>query len=287
MKKIVLLTALFLVTWNSLSAQTSDDNYTPLVREGSEWMFYSPRESTHYKYFIQGDTVVNGFNYKVVYRMGVHFAGNESEEIVMMLTRHGLVREEDKKVYSRSLDYSGFYMMSELINEPTGEYILYDFSDLKKFYEDWLAFYNQVSYGNDVITEVKDTCMLVDRKCYKVNIGRGHKVIEGIGAYYDRYGDVFRRMCIYFASDGSNNQLVSMKNGDGEYEYFNKDLYDQTQLSIHDVNDDKAVDISDVNMLVNVVLGREESTTNCYVTEDSDIDVEDVNSVINYLLGKD
>ena len=78
-----------------------------------------------------------------------------------------------------------------------------------------------------------------------------------------------------------------MKNGDGEYEYFNKDLYDQTQLSIHDVNDDKAVDISDVNMLVNVVLGREESTTNCYVTEDSDIDVEDVNSVINYLLGKD
>ena len=82
-------------------------------------------------------------------------------------------------------------------------------------------------------------------------------------------------------------QLVSMKNGNGEYEYFNKDLYDQMQLWVHDVNKDKAVDVSDVNLLVNVILGIHESTTNCYVTEDSDIDVADVNSVINYMLAKD
>ena len=57
-----------------------------------------------------------------------------------------------------------------------------------------------------------------------------------------------------------------------------------------DVNGDGSVDISDVNILINIMLGIDRAETydgRAYVTDgDTNVDVADVNAVINIMLGK-
>ena len=53
-----------------------------------------------------------------------------------------------------------------------------------------------------------------------------------------------------------------------------------------DANDDNQVDISDVNAVINMMLGKAEMVANCDVNGDGIIDISDVNAVINLMLGK-
>ena len=53
-----------------------------------------------------------------------------------------------------------------------------------------------------------------------------------------------------------------------------------------DVNGDGKVDISDVNAVINAVLGKVEVTPAADVTGDNQVDISDVNYVINVMLGK-
>ena len=53
-----------------------------------------------------------------------------------------------------------------------------------------------------------------------------------------------------------------------------------------DVTGDGQVDIADVNAVINIMLGKAESTTAGDVTGDGGIDIADVNAVINIMLGK-
>jgi hypothetical protein len=53
-----------------------------------------------------------------------------------------------------------------------------------------------------------------------------------------------------------------------------------------DANGDGAVDISDVNAVINMMLGKSEMVLNCDVNGDGVIDISDVNAVINLMLGK-
>ncbi len=53
-----------------------------------------------------------------------------------------------------------------------------------------------------------------------------------------------------------------------------------------DVNGDGIVDITDVNMVINMVLGKVDKTTAGDIDGSGDIDITDVNSVINIMLGK-
>ncbi len=60
-------------------------------------------------------------------------------------------------------------------------------------------------------------------------------------------------------------------------------------LDLGDVNGDKVVDVSDVNTLINYMLGKQSDLTNFGVGDinnDGIIDVSDVNAVINIMLGK-
>ena len=60
-------------------------------------------------------------------------------------------------------------------------------------------------------------------------------------------------------------------------------------LDLGDVNGDKVVDISDVNTLINYILGKQSDLTNFGVGDinnDGVIDISDVNAVINIILGK-
>ncbi|WP_407401759.1 hypothetical protein [Sodaliphilus sp.] len=280
-RKMFLIIAFVLASWSSISAQTSDDNYTPLVREGSEWVYFSNVLGDYYRLYITGDTTVNGNTYKVIRRFGSYPDYND----IPMTTTHAIIREENKRVYASRVDGCSYInnVSGELYNSETQESLLYDFNNLEQFYQDWYAFYGKSSAGNQIVSETTDSCLLVSRNCYKVRYGVFHNVIEGIGAYYDKDGDLLcRPFC--FKSQALGYKLVSMKNGVGEYEYFNKDLYNKMMLSVHDANNNKTVDISDVNTVIDAVLGLEKHPEYCYVTEDSDLDVADVNAVINYIL---
>lgn len=62
-----------------------------------------------------------------------------------------------------------------------------------------------------------------------------------------------------------------------------------TEYLLGDVNDDRTVDVTDVNILINVILGKDQASNyghRCYVTDDETVDVSDVNAVINIILGK-
>jgi len=53
-----------------------------------------------------------------------------------------------------------------------------------------------------------------------------------------------------------------------------------------DVNLDGTVNISDVTMLVNIILGKSSPTISSNVNEDSDINISDVTTLVNIILGK-
>ena len=57
---------------------------------------------------------------------------------------------------------------------------------------------------------------------------------------------------------------------------------------VGDVNGDKSVDVSDVNIVINIMLGKASASDypNANVDGQNGIDVGDVNMVINIMLGK-
>ena len=53
-----------------------------------------------------------------------------------------------------------------------------------------------------------------------------------------------------------------------------------------DVNGDGKVDVSDVNVAINIMLGKNEAIPAADVNGDGKVDVSDVNIIINIMLGK-
>ena len=53
-----------------------------------------------------------------------------------------------------------------------------------------------------------------------------------------------------------------------------------------DINGDGKVDISDVNAVINMMLGKNEQTVAADLNDDGQVDISDVNAVINMMLGK-
>lgn len=279
--------------------QTAYDDYTPLVREGSEWCYYASRQYNYakaYKYRIEGDTVVNNIAYKKMLRIGHHEIDDENGNYLdnpYMTTVHCLLREDNKRVYAKLVDTSFDPYINkisgELYDKETKESFLYDFNDLEEFYKYWLEYFGD-NYDKQLVYESTDSCLLVNRKVYEIRRPINHKFIEGIGAYYTRDGDVVNHVWRVLSTARGHN-LVYMKNSKGEYEYFNKDLYYRMLKAQHDVNEDGIVDVTDLNIVINDVLGLEQKASSHLsyiygsITEDNDFDVADINSVINYILG--
>lgn len=53
-----------------------------------------------------------------------------------------------------------------------------------------------------------------------------------------------------------------------------------------DVNEDDKVDVSDVNMMINMILGKQDETAAADLDGSGNVDVSDVNELINIILGK-
>ena len=53
-----------------------------------------------------------------------------------------------------------------------------------------------------------------------------------------------------------------------------------------DVSGDGVVDISDVNIIINIMLGKIGMIDTADINNDGSVDISDVNAVINIMLGK-
>ncbi len=66
-------------------------------------------------------------------------------------------------------------------------------------------------------------------------------------------------------------------------------LIDRPYGLLGDVNNDGVVDVTDINILVNIVLGKEQASNydgRAYINDDDVVDVTDINMVVNIVLGK-
>ncbi len=80
-------------------------------------------------------------------------------------------------------------------------------------------------------------------------------------------------------------QAYLVAEGGGNYIYL--DMFPKTDDDVTgDLNGDGIVDITDVNMAINMVLGKTDKTSAADVDGSGDVDITDVNLVINIALGK-
>ena len=69
-------------------------------------------------------------------------------------------------------------------------------------------------------------------------------------------------------------------------------IYTETftiEPKLGDINLDGTVDVTDVNIVINVILGKDQASNydgRCNLNDDDTVDVSDVNAVINIILGK-
>ena len=86
---------------------------------------------------------------------------------------------------------------------------------------------------------------------------------------------------------------IAMSGGSGNQSCYIDDIkfyYDGefSSLSIvGDINSDGVVDISDVNAVINMMLGKTSPTPAADINSDGNVDISDVNAVINLMLGKE
>ena len=63
-------------------------------------------------------------------------------------------------------------------------------------------------------------------------------------------------------------------------------IVEEADAVLGDLNGDGQVDISDVNAVINMMLGKSPQTPEGDLTGDVNVDISDVNAVINLMLGK-
>lgn len=83
-----------------------------------------------------------------------------------------------------------------------------------------------------------------------------------------------------------DNALTVLAGTEYQYPYLDIEKLDFLQQTVGDVNGDGNVDISDVNAVINMMLGKADQTDSADVNGDNNIDISDVNQVINIMLGK-
>ena len=238
MKKSLLsiLTMLFGVS-APMVAQTSSDDYVPLVVEGAKWkcdfgIFHHdirPDWLIPYSIEIKGDTIIDDTKYKCCV-----YAFEESTWNWEEYSRHSsaetltlaFIREdvENKKVYVRFNEkqfHEVYNQLYEYLADDTYFYndlLLYDFANINNPEQKWKGkTYSDVNAG-------KITIDGVERNCYAIgNNGEEGYIIEGIG--YDGYGchmNAGDLMCQFPALFTGTDKLPifnSFKNAEGKTIY--------------------------------------------------------------------
>ena len=252
------------------NAQNTD--YAPLCEEGKVWHYakghpippyYETFEMDYYYYyFVDGDTVIANLPCKKVYSYNENNSGSVSKFF-------RAVYEEDRKVYQ--------------IGEGGEKTLLMDFG-VEPGDVVTLHFLN----GKGVDFNVEEVRQVnirgVNRRAIRVNTDRPDWWIEGIGSFEMGPFDA-----ILINLVGSSTFYISCElNGKTICDDWDVMELEGYQHPVNaDVNDDSTVDIDDVNIVVNHILGY---ITRPIVYEDVNgdgvVDIDDVNAVINQMLGK-
>ena len=108
----------------------------------------------------------------------------------------------------------------------------------------------------------------------------------GAGDGQDWYpdGDMLYKKAKLYVPRGT---MELYKQTSGWKNFVNIEEYDlPVDNPVGDVTGDGTIDISDVNAVINMMLGKAEQTAASDVTGDGSVDIADVNAVINIMLGK-
>ncbi len=286
-------------------------NCKPLVREGVVWHYayedfeldeetYMPIDSTYriidQKMEFRGDTTIHGIEYKKCYLY-------ETDQLAPDEPPFVLAREHNGKVIfapthfdeTANWDDGNFYHPEGTLPGPyaeiLGEYITYDFYDMAGFLQE-LGWPTLVSTSRTVVGE--DSVY-----CYQTNISG--KYVESVGFDGTQSGylnDPFpiRVPCICPDILG----LIMLTDLDGNILYKGNYYHLGYELPNYDLNHDGVIDIADVNIMINVLLGYDVPTGNqghdtaptispdeyYDITGDGHVDITDVNDIINKMLGK-
>ena len=278
--------------------------YHPLVREGVVWHYayedfeldeaYLPIDSTYriidQKMEFRGDTTIYGVKYNKCYLY-------ETEQLTSDEPPYKLAREQNGKVIfapTHFHDGDTYYPEGTLPGpyfDILGEYIVYDFGDMAGFLQE-LGWPTLVSTSRTMVGE--DSVY-----CYQTN--NSGKYVESVGYDGERSGYlndpfVIRVPCICPDVLG----LIMLTDLDGNILYKGNYYHVGYELPKYDLNHDGVIDIADVNLMINVLLGYDVPTGNqghdtapaispdeyYDITGDGHVDIADVNAIINKMLGK-
>ncbi|MBQ9821628.1 MAG: hypothetical protein IJM58_05865 [Muribaculaceae bacterium] len=261
--------------------------YRPLVREGRIWVnnFWWEDELTGYPhdytlmYYLElkGDTIINDNVYKKCYATlpegdAVLNDGLLDYFISSSVTPCAFLREEDMQVFALyNLEHYPYITTIDPYSESSGdESLIYDFKRLRE------------SADKEVVEVDGFPCY-----CFTDSIGVVY--VESIGVVNHSghsHGDLLKP--VMGMTDGMMNSVYTLShvlNQQGDVIYKGpRYLY-----YVYDVFIDGKIDISDVNAVINKMLGRSTSyelQASADVTGDGRVDIADVNAVINAMLGK-
>ena len=255
MKKSLLLSLMMLLgAATPMMAQSSTDDYVPLVVEGAKWEcdyhinpWHSEPCDIPYTIEIKGDTIIDNITYKCcVYT----FEGGVCEWSGYVVPAGTLtlafIREdvENRKVYARSSDTQQHDVYSQFINfkESNGEFLLYDFANIDNPNQIWQkSYYPQ---GPLTITAEKITIDGVERNCYAIgqNGIYGH-IVEGIGydgkGYEQNSGDLMCQFPIFAAGTDNLPVFKAHKNASKQTIYQSGDaanVFNSVENIVTDLN---------------------------------------------------
>ena len=283
--------------------------YVPLVREGVKWVYYwdysnEPNDGViyhcEYCFEIKGDSVVNGVNYKKVYRHPLSVPVDVTTDIP-----YALVREDSKVVYIHQSLREDDIVYDEIMwrfgeipmvkGTVTDEWVLYDFNDINRTFSN---IPQKDLRGDDVnIPEYTyvETIELGEEsaKEYANTNQPSVRIIEGLGYVclmdmpYDIYGWVYTVANLYGPTPMGYPfyyyEFSYMADNEGNVLYKGP-----AYTKMCDNNDDGKVDGDDLNRLIYFRLhpDRPWESYKYDANGDGEVDGADINEVINFILKK-
>ena len=259
----------------------------PLVREDRTWVnlyTYTNLENNKeiefsYKLFFKGDTIIDGMTYKKCFRVALDPEKasqcpaffSDSEPIAA-------IREFDGMVYARYFK-----------EEPDFDRTI--ISEAHRLYDFYYYLY----------PNAWDSVEVDGQLCYVVQDKDFGTVISSIGVDNGMSGDLlYPQYSVLPGMQYDDIHFLYTLNGEGKIIYLSN-YYEEYRASHQsDLNGDGVVDIADINILINVMLGYDVPTGHqghdtipvetaekiMDMTGDGHVDITDINVLINRMLGK-
>lgn len=281
--KTVYALLLTLLCWMGIYAQETEHEYAPLLREGVKWVYHEHRydldssfasvaEDRLFTITIEGDTTIGGMTYKKVYRRSdTNWQNQYAAAFCSDTVPVAFLREEGRVVYAirlfgNSYDFTPFFS-SEFLKLQYGlateDVVFYDFR------RDGTC---QFIGTTQVAGHIRDVFSYKDQRC-----------VEGIGLDSGFSGDFLLYSYMQLGYPDISVGLHHVEDDNGNIIYRGA-AYEWFDYLVGDANQDGDVDIEDLNIAVNIILGHSHYNAFIDITGDGSVDIDDVNAVVNRIL---